>query len=562
MTATNWQATTLILLPFAGALAIWLLPLARHAAGSLSLLVALVEVGVWIDAVQRFDFHASGLQLAVRQSWFRDLGVSYHVGFFGFSLWLTGLAVVVMAACIAYGFWAGREHARAYHGLMLFLTGAIVGVFTAQDLLVFYAFFDAMLIPLYVLVGVWGGPNRGAATLKLVIYTLAGSLLMLAAVIVFGLQQGTFDMLDSGTSSSVWLFLGFMAAFAVKAPFFPLHGWLPDAYREAPPEVSAVLSGVVSKAAMYGMLRIAISKFPGPTTDLRPLILAFAAVGLVYGSLLAFRAPDFRGVVAYSSLAQMGLITLGLFAANDLGIDGAVLQAVNHGLVSAALFLLAGSIERRTGTGVLARLGGMGRGRPALATIVLTVGILSLAVPLSANFAGEFLILAGVLRQGWGWAVVGATGIVLAAMYMLRAISAVLHRDVGPAVPAEALDLRPAELGLIVPIVACLLALSAWPNAISGHSFGSSGAQAAVSQQFALSAHFATLERVAERVCGPTAGNWGAATSGDTATLVCANGKSVTVKFGTDGIIKGAVGLSKLLAHGVHGRADEMLEVG
>jgi NADH-quinone oxidoreductase subunit M len=336
-----------------------------------------------------------------------------------------------------------------------------------------------------VLVGVWGGAQRNAATVKLVIYTLAGSLLMLAAVIVFGLQQGTFDLLDSGTSSSTWVFLGFMAAFAVKAPFFPFHGWLPDAYRQAPPEVAAVLSGVVSKAAMYGMLRIAIAKFPEPAADWRQVFLAFGAVSLVYGSLLAFRAPDFRGVVAYSSLAQMGLITLGLFATNDLGFDGAILQAVNHGLVSAALFLLAGSVERRTGTGLFSQLGGMARGRPALATLVLTAGVLSLAVPLSANFAGEFLILAGVFRHGWGWAVVGAVAIVLAAMYMLRAISAVLHEDVGPAVPEEALDLRPAELGFVVPLVASLLLLSAWPAAVSGHSFGDGDASAAVANQLA-----------------------------------------------------------------------------
>jgi NADH-quinone oxidoreductase subunit M len=468
----SWQVTILIGLPFVGALAVWLLPLSRSAAGGLALLVSLLEVAHWIRTVNDFDFSDGGLQFEQRQSFISDLGVSYHVGLFGFSLWLVGLAVVVMAAAIGYGFWAGRENARAYHGAMLFLTGAIVGVFTAQDLLVFYAFFDAMLIPLYVLVGVWGGPNRGAATLKLVLYTLAGSLLMLAAVIVFGLQQGTFDLLDSSTSTSTWLFLGFMAAFAVKAPFFPFHGWLPDAYRQAPPEVAAVLSGVVSKAAMYGMIRIAIAKFPEPAHDWRHVFLAFAAVSLVYGSLLAFRAPDFRGVVAYSSLAQMGLISLGVFAFNDFGFDGAVLQAVNHGLVSAALFLLAGSVERRTGTGLFSQLGGMARGRPALATLVLTAGVLSLAVPLSANFAGEFLILAGVFRQGWGWAVVGAIGIVLAAMYMLRAISGVLHEEVGPAVPDEALDLRPAELGFVVPLVVCVLFLSAWPDAISSHSFG------------------------------------------------------------------------------------------
>src|SRR5947209_3278687 len=187
-----------------------------------------------------------------------------------------------------------------------------------------------MLIPLYVLVGVWGGAGRIAATLKFVLYTMAGSLLMLAAVIVYGLSKGTFDLTRIGTSGSDWIFLGFAAAFAIKAPLFPLHGWLPDAYRESPPEVSAVLSGVVSKAATYGFLRIAITKFPGPTHDLRAPILALAAVGLVYGSLLAFRAPDFRGVVAYSSLVQMGLITFGIFAFNDLGLSCTVLQMVIH----------------------------------------------------------------------------------------------------------------------------------------------------------------------------------------------------------------------------------------
>jgi NADH-quinone oxidoreductase subunit M len=349
---------------------------------------------------------------------------------------------------------------------------------------VFYAFFEAMLIPLYVLIGVWGGAGRLRATLQFVIYTMAGSLLMLAAIIVFGVSQGTFDLVDSGTSSSVWIFLGFVVAFAVKMPLFPFHGWLPDAYREAPPEVSALLSGVISKAGAYGLLRIAIAKFPEPADDFTVPLLTLAAAGLVYGSLLAFRAPDLRGVIAYSSLAQMGLITLGLFAGNDLGYDGAVLQMVVHGLVSTTLFLLAGGIERRTATGEFLLLGGMARGRPALATVLMTTGIIALAVPGSAAFAGEFLILAGVFDQGWGWAVIGASGIVLAAMYMLRLISAVLHADRGSAVPDAALDLRPAELGFLVPLLACLLALSAWPAAISERAFADDDAVAAVEEQF------------------------------------------------------------------------------
>jgi NADH-quinone oxidoreductase subunit M len=478
--ATN----ALIFLPVAAAVVIWILPLPRYWVGSFALLAALAEVGLWIDTVVAFDFGERGLQFEQRTSWFSDLQVSYHVGLFGFSLWLVGLTVVVMAAAIAYAFWAGRDRPRAYFGLMLLLMGAVVGVFVAQDLLLFYVFWEAMLIPLYVLIGVWGGAGRLRATITFVIYTMVGSLLMLAAIIVLGLSQGTFDMVDGDTSGSAWIFLGFAAAFAVKAPLFPLHGWLPDAYRESPPEVSAVLSGVVSKAAAYGFLRIAIAKFPDPTDDFRWLILLLAAIGLVYGSLLAFRAPDVRGVIAYSSVAQLALITLGLFASNDFGYDGAILQMVNHGLVSATLFLLAGTIERRAATGDFALLGGMARGRPALATLLMTTGIIALAVPGATTFAGEFLILAGVFREGWAWAVVGAAGIVLAAMYMLRLISAVLHVRRGPAVSDAALDLRPAELAILVPLVACLLALSVWPAAVSDRSFAGDQASRAVTEQF------------------------------------------------------------------------------
>jgi NADH-quinone oxidoreductase subunit M len=478
------MTTLLICLPLAVALIVWVLPLNPVSAGSLSLLAALAEVGVWIQLVVRYDFSKGGLQFSERHTWIKDLGVSYHVGVYGFSVWLIGLTVVVLAAAIAYAFWAGRERTRAYMGLMLFLTGAIVGVFTAQDLLLFYAFFEAMLIPLYILVGVWGGPGRLGATLKFVLYTMAGSLLMLAAIIAYGLSQGTFDLVAINPVSSDWLFLGFVAAFAIKAPLFPLHGWLPDAYRESSPEVAAVLSGVVSKAAAYGFLRIAITKFPGPAHDFRAPILALATISLIYGSLIAFRAPDMRGVVAYSSLAQMGLITMGVFAVNDLGLDGSVLQMVNHGLVSATLFLVVGMVERRTLTGELGRLGGMARGRPALATVLLTAGVIALAVPLSSAFAGEFLILAGIFQRGWGWAVAGAVAIVLAAMYVLRLISAVLHRDVGPAVSDSALDLRPAELGVTVPLLLCLLALSVWPAAITQHSFRGDHGAFDVAEQF------------------------------------------------------------------------------
>jgi NADH-quinone oxidoreductase subunit M len=465
------MTTALILLPLAGALAVAVLPLPRTTTAGLSFFVALMEVGLWIVAASRFDFDDGGLQLGTTEQWVESLGISYTVGFYGFSLWLAGAAVIVSAAAIGYALWVGRDRPRAYHSLMLLLTGAVVATFAAQDLLLFYVSFEAMLIPLYVLVGVWGSSRRIAATLTFVVYTMAGSLLMLASVVAFGVTQGTFSLADSGTSDNVWIFLGFAVAFAIKAPIFPFHGWLPLAYREAPVEVTAVLSAIVSKTAVYGFLVIALPKFPDPVEDLTGLILVLAAAGLVYGSVLAFRAPDLRGIVAYSSMAQMGLITLGVFAFNDLGHDGAVLQSVSHGLISATMFLLVGMVERRCGTGDLDALGGMARGRPVLATVVLVAGVITLAVPGSATFAGEFLIMAGSYEKGWGYAAIVALGIVLAAMYTLRPISAILHLRAGSAVRDEALDLRPGELALVLPLLACLLVLSAWPALVSESAF-------------------------------------------------------------------------------------------
>jgi NADH-quinone oxidoreductase subunit M len=476
--------TALILLPVAGALVVVLLPLPRELTAGLAFFVALMEVGLWIAAAARFDFEDGGLQLGTTEEWVESLGISYSVGFYGFSLWLAGVTVVVSAAAIGYAFWVGRDRPRAYHALMLLLTGAVVATFAAQDLLLFYVSFEAMLIPLYVLVGVWGGERRAAATLTFVVYTMVGSLLMLAAVVAFGVTQGTFSLVESGTSDDVWIFLGFAVAFAIKAPIFPFHGWLPLTYRESPVEVAAVLSAIVSKTAVYGFVVIVLAKFPGPVEDFTGLMLVLGGAGLVYGSLLAFRAHDLRGIVAYSSLAQMGLITLGLFAFNDLGLDGAVLQSVAHALVSTSMFLLVGMVERRCGTGDLDVLGGMARGRPVLATVLLVAGMIALAVPGSATFAGEFLIMAGAYEKGWGYAAVVALGIVLAAIYVLRLVSAVLHVRPGPAVRDEALDLRAGELALVLPLLACLLVLSAWPALITQSSFPSDEPTASLAAGF------------------------------------------------------------------------------
>jgi NADH-quinone oxidoreductase subunit M len=463
--------TLLIAVPLVAALVVWVLPLSAESTSGLALLAALAEVGLWVGGARNFDFSSQEQQYSASREWFSDLGISYSVGLYGFQYWLVGLTVVVGAAAVGYAMWVGRDRPRAYYGLVLFLVGSLVGVFASQDLLLFYVFFEAMLIPIYVLVGVWGGPRRVKATLTFVLYTMAGSLLMLASIIAFGISQGTFELADLGTSSNDWIFLGFLAAFFVKAPLLPFHGWLRLAYTEAPPEIAAILSGVVSKAAVFGLVWIVLPHFPEPVDDLRGLVLVLAAATLVYGSVLAFRQPDIRGVVAYSSMAQMGLIVLGIFSVNDLGLDGAILHSVNHGLVSAGFFLLAGMIETRSGSGEFARLGGLARGRPALASVVLILGMLTLAVPGSANFAGEFSILAGVFQRGWGYAAVGAAAIVLAAMYALRLISAILHDRHGSASPNESNDLVGGELALVLPLVAILAVLSAWPALVTERSF-------------------------------------------------------------------------------------------
>ena len=238
--------TLLIVVPLGAALVVWVLPLSGESTAGLALLAALAEVGLWAGGARNFDFSSQAPQYSATHEWFSDLGVSYSVGLYGFQYWLVGLTVVVGAAAIGYATWVGRDRPRAYYGLVLFLVGSLVGVFASQDLLLFYVFFEAMLIPIYVLVGVWGGPKRVKATVTFVLYTMVGSLLMLASIIAFGISQGTFELADLGTSSNDWIFLGFLAAFFVKAPLLPFHGWLRITYTEAPPEVAAILSGVVS----------------------------------------------------------------------------------------------------------------------------------------------------------------------------------------------------------------------------------------------------------------------------------------------------------------------------
>jgi NADH-quinone oxidoreductase subunit M len=463
----SWTSTLLWLVPLGGALLVLIVPMGERVRGASALLATLVTAVLALAA--GFEFSPSGgTQFAQSHAWVRDIGLTYHVGMDGLSLVLVVLTAVCMPCALGFGLWARRPNLRTYAALMLFLEAAVVLLLVARDLALFYVGFEAMIVPLALLIAVWGGPNRARATIRFVIYTLVGSLLMLVGVITLGVRAGTFDLAGIGTSDSRWLFLAFMAAFAIKAPLYPFHGWVPGAYREAPPEVSGLLSGVVSKAGAYGMLRFALPLFPGPAHDLRRWFVAIAVIGLLWCSLVAFRQPDSRGVIAYSSISQMSLIGLGIFVMNDIGATGATFQMVNHGLLSVLLFLLAGVIEVRTGDGLFRRIGGLARGRAALATVVMTAGIAALAVPGSSLFASEFLVLLGAFRDWWLIGALASLAIVLAAMYMLRWISAILHDP--PADPSPGLasvgDLR-WEAAYLVPLVACVVALSVYPYAVT-----------------------------------------------------------------------------------------------
>jgi NADH-quinone oxidoreductase subunit M len=445
-----------------------ILPLPREGLAMVAV-AAQVLPAYWLVSTIIPDMPTDGtFAFETNRAWLSDLGVRYHVGLDGLSLVMVCLTVLVMTCALGYAAWEGRYRGRSYLALLLLLEAALILVFCARDLILFYVGFEAMLIPLYFLIGVWGGPERRRGTLKFLIYTFVGTLLMLVGMIVIGLKAGSFDLTEVGTSNSNWVFAAFIVAFAIKAPVWPLHGWVPDAYRSAPPEVAAVLSGVASKAGAYGFLRLVLPIFPGPVADFRWLLVTAAVIGLLYGSLLAFRQPDARGVIAYSSIAQMGLVTLGIFALNDQGATGAAFQMVNHGLLSAALFLLAGWTAHTTGQDAFARLGGLARGRPVLATVVIIVGVATLAVPGSNTFASEFLVLLGAFEAKAVVGVIASLAVVLAAMYMLRWISAILHDREGEAVGASnPPELRAGGFWAVIPLVAAVLALSFYPHAVT-----------------------------------------------------------------------------------------------
>jgi NADH-quinone oxidoreductase subunit M len=464
----------LIALPLVAAIVIGFAPLERRATEVLTLLAALAEVVLVAIALIGFNV-GGGTQYVTDRLWITDLvsgaDVRFHVGLSGLSLFMVALTSVGIAAAVWAAIRAERDRIRPYLALLLLLQASLAVLFTSRDLVLFYVGWEVMMIALFVLMGVWGGARRRYATLQFIIYSLTGSLLMLVAIAALAVYGHSFELatLEAQRRDSVWMFLAFAAAFCIKAPMFPLHGWLPAAYRESTPEVTALLSGVVSKAGAYGLIVFAVPLFPATAYDWRWLFLGLGLAGLLYASLVAFRQPDARGVVAYSSVGQMNLIVIGIFALglggtfSSNGLTGATFQMVNHGVVSLAAFLLIGVLEYRTGTDALRSLGGLANRRPVASTVFLIAALFALAVPGSSVFVSELYILIGAFNEQPLLGAAAALGIVLAAMYMLRWYSAIAHDGDGERIDPQMPDLRMPELALAVPLILILLVMSAWP---------------------------------------------------------------------------------------------------
>jgi NADH-quinone oxidoreductase subunit M len=430
-----------------------------------------------------FDFNTGSdrLQYVTDDKWIPDLGVRYVLGVDGLNLWLIGLTALLFAAV---ALWLVVRPPAERVQLYVFYVGlaetAVLGAFMAQDLILFVLFFDLMLVPFYFLVGQWGGPDRVAATFKLVVYTLVGSLLMLAAAVATGITAATgaepvtftierLANADLSESAQRWIFVAFALAFLIKMPAFPFHGWMPDGYRNMPLPVLAVFSAVLSKVAAYGFLRIVLPVFPDATQDFQTLMLLIALASILYGSAQAFTQTNARLILGYSSVAQLGFITLGIFALGEAaGAQGALLQMLNHGLVVAPLFFIIALLVERTGSEDIREMGGVAFRAPVLSALFLIVALATLAMPGSANFAGEFLILLGLFNTKMAIAIIAFCGVAMASVYMLRMFIRAVHNRVRENV--RSFDLGARDALVLVPLVLVILAFAVYPQQALDHS--------------------------------------------------------------------------------------------
>jgi NADH-quinone oxidoreductase subunit M len=488
--------TAILLLPVAGAIVLQFVP--RQAVDvikGVTVAVATAEavlVGMIVYGVATPSASSGGplpMHFAEQASWIPAIGASYHLGVDGVSAWILALnaGVFLLGALVVPR--RSTERLKLFCGLTLLAEAATTGVLVSLDLLLFYLFWEGMLIPLYFLLAFYGNENRGRATLKFVIYTVAGSLLMLVAIIYLHVQalgagHNTFDLevllqtplpAQPGVplpftsiptlTPAMFAFLAFALAFAIKLPIVPFHTWLPDLYESAPTPVLVFFAGVVSKMGAYGFIRFGITLFGGPVHQLQPLLTALAILSILYGALMALSQTDLKRIVAYASISHLGFIALGIFSLDQNGINGAIIQIVNHGIIIAALFLVVGVVEARTGTRDIRELGGLQRRMPWLYLFFLVITLGALGLPGTNGFVGEITIMLGAFQYSWLLVVLAGLGVVLASWYMLRMHQGIMHGPMRPGIE-QVRDLRLREGLVLAPLAALIIFLGVYPHPV------------------------------------------------------------------------------------------------
>jgi len=459
----------ILLLPAAGFLVALFLPSEKPAlVRNFALAVALVTLALSLLLIGPVASHPGSMQFENNTRWMSYPAIRYHIGVDGLSLWLVILSTLLTPICILVSWNSIQKRVKEFYAFMLLLLVGVVGVFVSLDLFLFYVFWEVSLVPMYFLIGIWGHDKRIYAAVKFFLYTMVGSVLMLAAIIWLYNKSGTFDipllmgMLATGQltlarSEAMWLFLAFFVAFAIKVPIFPLHTWLPDAHGEAPTAGSVMLASVMLKLGAYGILRICLPLFPDASILAAPWIVILALIGIVYGALVAMVQPNMKRLVAYSSVSHLGFVVLGIFTFTHLGLDGAVYQMLNHGVSTGMLFILVGFLYERRHSLEIADYGGVATVAPWLSTVFVVTSLASIGLPLLNNFVGEFLVLQGAAVANFPWAVWAALGVILSAVYMLWLVQRTFYGETPEPLRQHCGDLSPREWAIALPLVALML---------------------------------------------------------------------------------------------------------
>ena len=460
--------TLVIFLPIIGVGALLLAKeeVARQIALAFSCLALLASLPLWI----LFDNATAGMQFVERHFWIASPPINYSVGIDGISMPLVLLTTFLTPLCILVSWTAIETRVREFTISLLVMETATIGVFCALDFVLFYVFWETMLIPMYLLIGIWGGPNRVYAAIKFFLYTLAGSILLLVAILVLFFQGGhTFDILalsqaDYAPSLQALLFWAFFAAFAVKVPMFPFHTWLPDAHVEAPTAGSIILASVLLKMGTYGFLRFSLPMLPDAAELFTPVIMSLSVIAIIYGAYMALAQADLKKLIAYSSVSHMGFVTLGIFTWNAQGIEGAILQMVNHGITTGALFMCVGIIYERTHSRQIADNAGLATPMPKYATFLVIFALSSVGLPGMNSFVGEFLVLIGTFVWSKLAATLASLGIILAAAYILYMLQRVVYGTPSEKMAPKLVDLNWREFGMMVPLVGFVFWIGLYPK--------------------------------------------------------------------------------------------------